>query len=146
MATIDKKGQARRPAVPPAYQPGTSRRPVQAKAAPATGAAATTPPAFKARASQRPRVAQAKVSHPAPRPAAAARQAKPVQAKMSRTIQMTRCPKCAQADLVADEFCMKCGYSTRTDPDRGQMTIMPGYPGGNVPVNEITHIGNKRVK
>ena len=137
MATNDKKGKAasRTPSVPPAYQSRTSRPAAQAKApAPASRRTTAVPPVFKPKGSQQAR---------APR-AASGRAA---QAKMSRTIQMSPCPKCGQGDLVAEEFCLKCGYNVRDEIRRGghQMTIMPGYP-GDVPVNEITHIGNKRVK
>jgi hypothetical protein len=134
-ATNDKKGKAggRTPAVPPAYQPRTSGRSVQAKAAPTSRRTTTAPPVFNAQGSQRPRLPRAASGRAA-------------QAKMTGTIQMTPCPKCAQADLVAEEFCLKCGYNVRDEIRRGghQMTIMPGYP-GDVPVNEITHIGNKKV-
>jgi len=137
MAKNDKKGKAgagRAPAVPPVYQPRSSGRPAQAKAAPSSRQKTAAPPVFKAQGSQRTR---------APRVASG----RAAQAKMSRTIQMAACPQCGKQ--MAFDLCFACGYNPNAAGPagpRGQMDIMPNYPGGNVPVNEITHIGNKRVK
>ena len=136
MATNDKKGKAaaRTPAVPPAYQPRRSGPSVQAKAAPSSSRKTAAPPVFRAQGPQRTSSTKAASGRAA-------------QAKMSRTIQMAPCPQCGKQ--MAFDLCFACGYNPNAAGPagpRGQMEIMPNYPGGNVPVNEITHIGNKRVK
>jgi hypothetical protein len=76
-----------------------------------------------------------------------------IQRKPSGTIQLTPCPKCHKEGYSANQ-CPACGYmampaatpygfdpdaeTKRASGDRGQMTIMAGFPGGNVPVNRLT--------